>query len=84
MEPIRIRNVESDFTYSIEDGRLKATGKVYLKGRQEYSFAMEDINPEPLVLEGRHQYFRQGVFVMVGAFVAWSSCAFWTTRMPGL
>ena len=61
MDSIRIKSPESDFTFTIKDGELSAIGKIYLQGRQEFSFPIAEMNPKPNVLERRAPAFRQGV-----------------------
>ncbi|MBK1884762.1 hypothetical protein JIN85_20285 [Luteolibacter pohnpeiensis] len=70
MDPIRIKSPESDFTYTIEDGELNAVGKIYLQGRQEFSFPISEVNPKPIVLERRAPAFRQGLATVGLSIVA--------------
>ena len=70
MEKIRIKSADADFSYWPDAGRLRAEGKLRLRGKLKYSFAFDSINCDPIVTERRQSFFQTGVsFFLLGAFL---------------
>jgi hypothetical protein len=69
-EPIHIKTFESEVVFVLEGGRLKGASKTRFHGREEFAFPISEVCPDPIVLECRHGWFRQGLWTIVLALIA--------------
>ena len=65
MEPINIKTLDSNLTFTVDGELLRAKGKVSLSGKQQFSFKMSEISDEPDIYERRHGLFVVGVILLV-------------------
>ncbi len=64
MPSVRIRDYRSDYTFTVENGRLSAEGKIHLTGQQSFAFDLDQINRTPIVLGRRDPSFRSGAWTL--------------------
>jgi len=70
MTVIRIKDTLGDFTYTVDETTVSATGTVFLEGTQTFGFNLDQISATPIVLERRHQNFQHGFYWLAGGSVA--------------
>ncbi len=70
MTLIRIKDTLGDFTYTVDETTVSATGTVFLEGTQSFGFNLDQISPTPIVLERRHPNFGHGFYWLAGGLAA--------------
>lgn len=70
MTVIRIKDTLGDFTYTVDDTTVSATGTVFLEGTQTFGFNLDQISATPIVIERRHVNFNHGFYWLSGGLAA--------------